>query len=154
MHATSQSAVWIKEPSAEAGVVIVTSAALPKYMIDKLHMAIDDWDQVAYLAVKQSRELMLDWLRVGFNPGQSTRVDACDAGQLLRYVSKGSFLLDVEVGAAPGLAWLGSVCGHPLRVVELGEVASSSAAMDRQVEAVLSATRSLAKSVLQERCGI
>ena len=76
MHAISQSAVWIKEPSADAGVVIVTSAALPKYMIDKLHVAIDDWDQVAYLAVKQSRELMLDWLRVGFNPGQSTRVDA------------------------------------------------------------------------------
>lgn len=154
MQMTSQSAIWIKEPSPEAGVVIVTSAALPKYMIDKLHVAIDDWDQVAYLAVQQSRELMLDWLRVGFNPGQSTRVDACDASQLLRCVSKGSFLLDVEVGAAPVLTWLGSVCGHPLRVVELGEVASSNAEMDRQVEDVLSATRSLAKSVLQERCGI
>lgn len=152
MHAISQSAVWIKEPSADAGVVIVTSAALPKYMIDQLHVAIDDWDQVAYLAVKQSRELMLDWLRVGFNPEQSTRVDACDASQLLRCVSKGSFLLDVEVGAEPCLTWLGSVWGHALRVVELGNVGASNAAMGRQVEDVLSATRSLAKSVLQERC--
>ncbi|MHC8286065.1 transketolase [Pseudomonas sp. XS1P51] len=151
MQATSQSAVWIKEPSADAGVVIVTSAALPKYMIDKLHVAIDDWDQVAYLVVTQSRALMLDWLRVGSNPEQSSLVDGCDASQLLCSVSKGSFLLDVEVGAVPGLTWLGSVCGHPLRVVELGTVASSSAAMDRQVEEVLSVTRRLAKSVLQER---
>ena len=146
MHAISQSAVWIKEPSADAGVVIVTSAALPKYMIDKLHVAIDDWDQVAYLAVKQSRALMLDWLRVGSSPEQ-----ACDARQLLRGVCKSSFLLDVEVGTVPGLTWLGSVCGHPLRVVDLGTIASTHTAMDRQVEAVLLATRSLAKSVLQER---
>lgn len=152
MQAISQSAVWIKEPSADAGVVIVTSAALPKYMIDKLHVAIDDWDEVAYLAVTQSRALMLDWLRVGSNPEQS--IDACDASQLLRGVSKSSFLLDVDVGAVPGLTWLGSVCGHPLRIVELGTIASSNAAMDRQVEEVLSVTRRLAKSVLQERCVI
>ena len=151
MHATSQSAVWIKEPSAEAGVVIVTSAALPKYMIDKLHMAIDDWDQVAYLAVKHSEVLMLDWLRVGSSPEQSAGGYACHASQLLRCVSHGSFLLDVETGTNCGMTWLGSVCGHPLRVVELGGVASSTAQMDQQVEAVLAATRSLAKSVLQAR---
>jgi N-acetylglucosamine-6-phosphate deacetylase len=38
-----------------------------------------------------------------------------------------------------------------LRVVELGTIASSTAAMDQQVEQVLSATRRLAKSVLQAR---
>ncbi|WP_392890058.1 transketolase [Pseudomonas migulae] len=146
MHATSQSAVWIKEPSMEAGVVIVTSAALPKYMIDKLHVAIDDWDQVAYLAVTQSRALMLDWLRLGSSLGQS-----CEASQLLHAVSKSSLLLDIEVDSMPGLTWLGSVCGHPLRVVELGTVAASDAAMDRQVDAIITATRSLAKSVLQDR---
>ncbi|SDH51716.1 hypothetical protein SAMN05216588_105107 [Pseudomonas flavescens] len=151
MHAISQSAVWIKEPSADVGVVIITSAALPHYLIDKLHMAIDDWSQVAYLAVKQSEALMVDWLRVGAGAEQSAGRDACYASQLLRSVSHGSFLLDVEVGTVPGLTWLGSVRGHPLRVVELGEIASSTEAMNRQVEEVLSATRSLAKSVLQAR---
>ena len=147
MHAISQSAVWIKEPSADAGVVIVTSTTLPTYMIDKLHVAIDDWDQVAYLAVKQSEALMVDWLRAE----QSAGGYACHASELLRGVSHGSFLLDVEVGTVPGLTWLGSVHGHPLRVVELGTIASSTAAMDQQVEQVLSATRGLAKSVLQAR---
>ncbi|MDB6443216.1 transketolase [Pseudomonas sp. 21TX0197] len=149
MHAISQSAVWIKEPSADAGVVIVTSAALPKYMIDKLHVTIDDWDQVAYLAVQQSEALKVDWLRVGSSAQPSAGGDACYASQLLRGVPHDSFLL--EVGTVPGLTWLGSVCGHPLRVVELGTIASSTAAMDRQVEEVLSATRRLAKSVLQAR---
>ena len=146
MHAISQFAVWIKEPSAEAGVVIVTSAALPNYMIEQLHVAIDDWDQVACLAVTQSRALMLDWLRVG-----ASLESVCDASQLLHAVSRGSFLLDVEIGPVPGLTWLGSVCGHPMRVVELGTVEASDAAMDRQVEAIITATRILAKSVLQER---
>ncbi|WP_062378685.1 hypothetical protein [Pseudomonas abietaniphila] len=151
MHAISQSAVWIKEPSADVGVVIVTSAALPQYMIDKLHMAIDDWDQVAYLAIKQSEALKADWLRVGSNPEPSAEVAACYASHLLSSVSHGSFLLDVEVGTIPCLTWLGSVHGHPLRVVELDTIASSTAAMDQQVELVLSATRRLAKSVLQAR---
>jgi len=118
-------------------------------MIDKLHVTIDDWDQVAYLAVKQSEALLVDWLRVGSSPEPSAGGDTCYASQLLRSVPHGSFLL--EVGTVPGLTWLGSVCGHPLRVVELGTIASSTAAMDRQVEEVLSATRSLAKSVLQAR---
>ena len=151
MHAITQSAVWIKEPSADAGVVIVTSAALPPYMIDKLHVAIDEWDQVAYLAVKQSEALRLDWLRAGSSPEPSAGGYACHASQLLRCVSHGSFLLDVEMGTDSGMTWLGSVCGHPLRVVELGTIASSTAQMDQQVEAVLAATRSLAKSVLQAR---
>ncbi|WP_455911932.1 transketolase [Pseudomonas putida] len=151
MHAISQSAVWIKQPSADAGVVIVTSAALPQYMIDKLHVAIDDWDQVAYLAIKQSEALRADWLRAGSSPENSVGGDACFVSQLLCSVSHGSFLLDVEVGMVSGLTWLGSVCGHPLRVVELGKVASSTAAMDQQVEEVLSAARSLAKSLLQAR---
>jgi len=149
MHAISQSAVWIKEPSADAGVVIVTSAALPKYMIDKLHVAIDDWDQVAYLAVQQSEALMVDWLRGGSGPEQSVGADACYASQLLRAVAHGSFLLGVGVGTVLGLNWLGSVHGHPLRIVELGTIGSSTAVMDQQVEQVLSATRSLAKGVLQ-----
>ncbi|WP_095195257.1 transketolase [Pseudomonas sp. Irchel 3A7] len=152
MHAISQAAVWVKEPSVDAGVVIVTSAALPKYMIDKLHVAIDDWDQVAYLVIKHPGELMLDWLHAGSGATESNPNATCDASQLLRCVSKESFLLDVEVSPLPGLTWLGSVCGHKLRVFEPGKAASSDAAMDQQVEAILSVTRTLAKSVLQERC--
>ncbi|MNI38116.1 hypothetical protein D3C73_922460 [compost metagenome] len=151
MQARSQSAIWIKEPSADVGVVIVSSVELPKYMIDQLHLAIDDWDQVAYLAVNQSRQLMLDWLRVESGSPPSSLADASDARQLLCRVAKGSFLLEVEAGTSPGLAWLGSVCGHPLRVIDLGAVASSVEQMDQQVEQVLAAIRRLAKSLLQER---
>ena len=151
MHAISQSAIWVKEPLADTGVVIVTSAALPKYMIDKLHMEIDDWDQVAYLVVQQSRAFMLDWLQFGSNPTEAAPATTCRASQLLRGVSKGCFLLDVEVSPIPRLTWLGSVCGHPLRVLKLGD-AASHAAIDKQVEEILSVTRTLVKSGLQERC--
>lgn len=151
MHGISQSAVWLKEPSTNAGVIIVTSAALPHYMIDKLRRAIDDWDQVAYLAVEKSEAFMLDWLRAGSSTEQ---VSTCHASQLLRCVAKGCFLLDVEAGPIPSLTWLGSVCGHPLRVVRMGKAATSDTAMDQQVEEILALTRTLAKSVLQERCVI
>jgi len=151
MHAISQSAIWVKEPLADTGAVIVTSAALPKYMIDTLHMAIDDWDQVAYLAVQQSRVFMLDWLQFGSNPIDSAPAITCRARQLLCGVPKGCFLLDVEVSPIPRLTWLGSVCGHPLRVLRLGD-AASHAALDKQVEKILSVTQTLVKSVLQERC--
>lgn len=153
MHAISESAIWVKEPLADTGVVIVTSAALPKHMIDTLHMAIDDWDQVAYLVVRQSRAFMLDWLNVGSSPMASAPATTCRASQLLHRVSRGCFLLDVEVSPIPRLTWLGSVCGHPLRVLKLGE-AASHAAIDKQVEEILSVTRTLVKSVLQERCFI
>ncbi|MET3455108.1 MULTISPECIES: transketolase [Pseudomonas] len=151
MHAISQSAIWVKEPLADTRVVIVTSAALPKYMIDQLHMEIDDWDQVAYLVVQQSRAFMLDWLQFGSHPIASAPATTCRAGQLLHGVSKGCFLLDVEASPIPRFTWLGSVCGHPLRVLKLGD-AASHAAIDKQVEEILSVTRTLVKSGLQERC--
>ncbi|WP_433735537.1 transketolase [Pseudomonas putida] len=150
MHAISQFATWLKEPTPGAGVVIVISAALPDDMIDKLHLTIDDWDQVACLVVTQPTALMLDWLRAG----SETQIPRCDASQLLRCVAKGCFLLDIEMGPMPGLAWLGSVCGHTLRVLEVGPVASTSSAMDQQLDSILSVTRALAKNVLQERCVI
>lgn len=152
MQAISQSATWIKPPSADAGVVIVTSAALPSYLIDQLRGAIDDWDQVACLAVSDSQQLMREWLQVGCSPECAELANASDAGHLLCHVARGSFLLDVETGAEPGLAWLGSVCGHVLRVIDLGVVATSREGMDQQVEDILSATRHLAKSLLQQRC--
>ncbi|TNB85917.1 transketolase [Pseudomonas sp. Fig-3] len=151
MHTISQSAVWIKAPLTDVGVVIVTSAELPEYFIDTLQVAIKDWDQVAYLVVKQSHEFMLDWLRAGSEASESNSSSLCHASQLLRSVSKGCYLLDVEVSPLPSLTWLGSVCGHTLRFVKLGKVELTDAAMDKQVEKILSVARDLAKSVLQER---
>lgn len=152
MHAISESAVWVKEPFPDVGVVIVTTAALPKYIIDKLHIAIDNWDQVAYLVVKQSSEFMLDWLRAESIQADSSRPTACHASQLLRSVSKGCYLLDIEASPLPSLTWLGSVCGHKLRFVKLEKTELSNAAMDRQVENILSEVRALAKIILAERC--
>lgn len=152
MDAMSQAAAWIKEPSADVGVVIVISASLPKYIIDQVHVAIDDWDQVAYLAVQRPAELMLDWLQSGAKPMQSVTTSRCQAKQLLSPVCPNCFLLDVEVEAVPGLAWLGSVCGHKLRVLELSIDGPSSTDMDQQVERILSAAKTLARCLLQERC--
>jgi hypothetical protein len=154
MYTTSEFAVWIKQPLPNTGVVIITHAALPKYIIDKLHVAIDDWDQVAYLIVKQPRELMLDWLRASSDQSDSNTMTACHAGKLLHSVSKNSFLIDVEVSLTPNLAWLGSVCGHKLRFVKLSPSEPFNAAMDQQVEKILSMARTLAKNVLEERCMI
>ncbi|MBZ9780269.1 transketolase [Pseudomonas sp. REP124] len=154
MQGTPPSATWLKPPSADAAVVIVSSATLPPYMNHQLHRAIDDWDQVAHLVVQQSGAFMQDWLQAGSNPDEPTLAATCQASQLLSCVAKGCFLLDVEVGPVPSLTWLGSVRGHPLRLVRLGKEASSHAAMDQQVEEILALTRTLAKSVLQERCGL
>jgi len=114
MHAITQSAVWIKEPSADAGVVIVTSAALPPYMIDKLHVAIDEWDQVAYLAIKQSEALRLDWLQVGSSPEPSdgTYASPCQS-TVARRPPTAVFLLDVETGTDSGM----TVAGGPSLVI-------------------------------------
>ena len=152
MQAISPSAIWIKEPLADVAVVIVISAALPDYFLKRLQAAIDGWDQVAYLRVEHPQELRDNWLRVEGNPMES-RPDACsEAHHLLSSVPPNCYLLDVEVEAAPCLAWLGSVLGHKLRVVELKDPAASAAAEDAQVEQVLSAVRTLAKILLQERC--
>lgn len=154
MYTTSEFAVWIKQPLPNTGVVIVTHAALPKYVIDQLNIAIDDWDQVAYLIVKQSSELMLDWLRAGSDQSESNPMTACHAAKLLQSVPKNCFLIDAEVSLTPNLSWLGSVCGHKLRFVNLDPPKPSNAAMDQQVEKILSLARTLAKNMLGECCMI
>lgn len=152
MDVMSRAAAWIKEPSADVGVVIVVSASLPEYIVDQVQVAIDDWDQVAYLAVQRPADLMLDWLQSGAKPTQSTTPSVGQARQLLSPVCPNCFLLDVEVEAVPSLAWLGSVCGHKLRVLELSLAALSKVEMDQHVERILAAARSLARCLLQERC--
>lgn len=151
MNIMSLAAAWIKPPSANVGVVIVISASLPRYIIDQVYSAIDDWDQVAYLAVDRPTELLHDWLQSGFKPTQSGTSSSCQARQLLQSVCPSCFLLDIEVEADPNLAWLGSVCGHKLRVIQLNLDGPSGLNMDQQVEEILSAARSLARCLLQER---
>jgi len=152
MQATSESAIWIKAPMADVAVVIVISASLPHPFIDQLHGAINGWDQVACLVVEYPTALLSDWLRSGSNPTESASTSSSQAQLLLNSVPPNCYLLDVEADPVPGLAWLGSVLGHKLRVVELNGIAHTDAAMDEAVEQVLSAVRTLAKILLQERC--
>jgi hypothetical protein len=151
MLAISESAIWVKAPSTEVGVVIVTRAGLPAYISEQLHSAIDDWDQVAYLLVERPEELLDDWLRAESSQDAPNQHTQCHARQLLRSVCKGCYLLDIEESPSPQLTWLGSVCGHKLHVVRLGETGLSTAAMDKQVEEILSKVSALAKSILKER---
>ncbi|MFK7701840.1 transketolase [Pseudomonas caspiana] len=151
MLGISESAVWVKAPSPEVGVVIVTRAGLPGYISERLRSAIDDWDQVAYLHVKQAHEFLEDWLRAESTQPAPNLDTQCHASQLLRSVSKGCYLLDIEESLSPQLTWLGSVYGHKLHVVRLGESELSTAAMDQQVEEILAKVSTLAKSILEER---
>lgn len=151
MLGISESAVWVKAPSAEVGVVIVTRAGLPGYISERLRNAIDDWDQVAYLHVREANEFLDDWLRAESSQATPNLDTRCQASQLLRSVSKGCYLLDVEESPSPQLTWLGSVCGHKLHVIRLGESDLSTGAMDRQVEDILAKVSALAKNILEER---
>ncbi|MCD5991190.1 MULTISPECIES: transketolase [Pseudomonas] len=151
MLGISESAVWVKTPSPEVGVVIVTRAGLPGYISERLRSAIDDWDQVGYLHVREPNEFLEDWLRAESSQAALNLDTRCHASQLLRSVSKGCYLLDIEESPSPQLTWLGSVCGHKLHVVRLGESDFSAEAMDQQVEEILAKVSTLAKSILEER---
>ena len=151
MLAISESAVWVKAPGAQVSVVIVTRSGLPDSISERLHGAIDDWDQVAYLQVNHAEVFLNDWLRAESAKTAPNLDTHCHASQLLRSVSKGCYLLDIEASPAPQLAWLGSVCGHKLHVVRIGGVELSTDAMDQQVEEILAKVSALAKNILEER---
>lgn len=146
-----ESAVWIKAPTPEVGVVIVIRAGLPDYISNRLQSAIDDWDQVGYLQVRHPDAFLDDWLRAESSHAAPNLDTPCHARQLLRSVSKGCYLLDIEQTPCPDLAWLGSVCGHKLHMVRLEGSQLSAADMDRQVDEILSKVSALAKSILEER---
>jgi hypothetical protein len=151
MLGISESAVWVKAPSPEVGVVIVTRAGLPGYISERLRSEVDDWDQVAYLHVREPNEFLDDWLKAESSQAAPNLDTRCHASQLLRSVSKGCYLLDIEESPSPQLTWLGSVCGHQLHVVRLGESDLSTDAMDQQVEEILAKVSALAKNILEER---
>lgn len=151
MLGISESAVWVKAPCAEVGVVIVTRAGLPGYVSERLREAINDWDQVAYLHVKDAHEFLEDWLRAESSLNAPNPNTQCHASQLLRSVSKGCYLLDIEESSSPQLTWLGSVCGHQLHVIRLEETQLSRESMDKQVDEILAKVSLMAKSILEER---
>ncbi|MGF6695367.1 hypothetical protein M2318_005469 [Metapseudomonas resinovorans] len=154
MLTVSEFATWVKEPSREVAVVIVSSAGLPKYIIDGLNVAIADWEEVAYLIVRDMDSLQENWLNTGSEQESKSKLANCQASELLRSISKSCYLLDVEEGGQVRMAWLGSVCGHKLRFLQLDQVMSADspkATLDAQVERVLSAARALVKTILEER---
>lgn len=155
MLATAELATWVKAPSNDAAVVIVSSASLPRHLIDTLHLAIVDWDEVAYLCVNDTDALQQNWLNGESRQGNLNPSSNCQASAILRSISKRCYLLDVEEnGGQARLAWLGSVCGHQLRFLQLDQVISPdspNATLERQAERVLYAARGLVKGVLEER---
>lgn len=156
MGAIAESAAWLKVPSSDVGVVIVTRAGLPDYIGERLRSAIDDWDQVAYLRVNHTDDFLNDWLRAESSQDAPNLNVTCHASQLLRSVSKGCYLLDVESNACTELTWLGSVCGHKLHVVQLNGTGLSTtelstATMDQHVDEILTKVSALAKNILEER---
>lgn len=153
MHIDSQRAQWLKPTSQETGVIIVSNANLPQYIIDTLNTEISDWEQVAYLVIKQSTQLEEEWLDAENRAFSAQKPSSCEANGLLSSIPKTCYLLDVEASHRAHLSWLGSVCGHKLHFFELeklGEQAPSKASMDSQVEEILAATRHLVKNYLQD----
>ncbi|RMQ41673.1 hypothetical protein ALQ04_00561 [Pseudomonas cichorii] len=153
MDIDSQRAHWLKPTSQETGVIIISNASLPSYLIETLHSEISDWEQVAYLVIKQSSQLEEEWLHAESQAFSAQKPSSCEADGLLSSIPKTCHLLDVEAGDRARLSWLGSVCGHKLHFFELEqfeEQAPSKASMDVQVEEILAATRHLVKRYLQD----
>lgn len=151
MLAISRLARWVKAPARDVAVVVVSSPALAKTISDELAVAISDWDQVAHLCVEDMDGLQADWLAAG---GTGHCVDT--ATVLLRSIPKRCYLLDLETGGQVRLAWLGSVCGHELRCLQLAPELSTPAlnALDAtasQVREIVDGIRALVKQVLEER---
>lgn len=143
---TSARTLWIKEPAAGVAVVIVSSTDLSGTLALRLKTALEDWDEVAYLQVFDPTALQQEWLaaenqRAGF-------ACTCQASAVLGGLGKNCLLLDIENGRRGELAWLGSVCGHTLRFLELqaGEHLDES-----QCERIVAALRDLVKHQLEGR---
>ena len=149
MTVTTKCAVWIKQPTRDVGVVVVSSASLPQGFIQRLSAALDDWDEVAYLMVERGEQLQSDWLHA-----EGAAVSSgCEATQLLRAIPKGCFLLDIEDGQNARLTWLGSVYGHTLRFLELAQMTTDSPAalLTSEAERVVLMAQMLVKQLLEER---
>lgn len=151
MLAISRYARWVKPPLQDVAVVIVSSTALDPEVSDQLAVAIAEWNEVAHLRVEDMDGLQADWLAANEGQPPRTGLAACEASELLRSVSQRCYLLDLESGGHVRLAWLGSVCGHALRCLQLDPAMPAQGAAHEQVERVVGVARALVKTLLQER---
>ncbi|MGE7990158.1 transketolase [Pseudomonas sp. NPDC089554] len=147
MLAISKFARWLKEPSREVAVVIVSSTALAEDVSQGLEAAIADWNEVAHLRVEDMEGLQANWLATDVAHASGE----CQASELLRAVSKRCYLLDLESDGSVRLAWLGSVCGHELRCLQLEPALAAQGEAQEQVVRVVEVARSLVKTILEER---
>lgn len=151
MLAISKFARWLKDPSGDVAVVIVSSAALAEDVSHGLEAAIADWNEVAHLRVEDMEGLQANWLATDV----AHAAGECQASEMLRAVSKRCYLLDLESDGPVRLAWLGSVCGHELRCLQLEPALSAQAQAQiqaqEQVAQVMEVARSLVKTILEER---
>ncbi|MFJ4145136.1 transketolase [Pseudomonas sp. NPDC089734] len=153
MHTESARAQWLKPTSQETGVIIISNADLPEYIIDTINTEISDWEQVAHLVIKQSTQLEEEWLDAESRALSASKPSSSEANGLLSSIPKTCHLLDVEASQRAHLSWLGSVCGHKLHFFGLQQTTEpepSKASMDLQVEEILAATQHLVKSYLQD----
>lgn len=151
MLAISRFARWLKEPSRDVAVVIVSSAALAEDVSHGLEGAIANWNEVAHLRVEDMDGLQANWLAASGKPASTLDTSECQASELLRAVSKRCFLLDLESAGSVRLAWLGSVCGHELRCLQLEPALLAEGETQAQVARVVDVARSLVKTILEER---
>ncbi|WP_414154776.1 transketolase [Pseudomonas sp. BNK-43-a] len=151
MLAISRFARWVKAPSQDVAVVVVSSAALPEILSIGLHAALEGWNEVAHLHVQDMDGLQANWLTAGDGQRTLAAESACEASALLRAVSKRCYLLDLESDGQVRLAWLGSVCGHELRCLQLDPALNRQGSPVTQVEQVVDVARMLVKRILEER---
>lgn len=151
MLAISKFARWLKEPSHEVAVVIVSTSALAEDASLGLAAAISGWNEVAHLRVEDMDGLQANWLEAAGKPASAFEANPCQASELLRAVSKRCYLLDLESAGPVRLAWLGSVCGHELRCLQLEPALAAEGQAQEQVARVVEVARSLVKRILEER---
>jgi hypothetical protein len=136
---------WIKPPTANVALVLVGGTGLPQALASALHDAIAGWEQVAYLHVFDAQGLQRDWLNA---ENQRIAFDSnCEIGARLKLLPHNCVLLDLEQDTGGQLAWLGSVCGHSLRFIELQSGASD---VDAQLRRILDTAQELVKHQLQD----
>lgn len=145
MSTASLKSQWIKAPSTNVALVLVEGNRISQSLASALHEAIAGWEQVAYLHINDAQGLQREWLnaenqRVGFDSN-------CEIGTVLKALPHNCVLLDLEQDTGGQLAWLGSVCGHSLRFIELQ---SGESAVDAQLQRILETARELVKHQLQD----
>jgi len=135
---------WIIAPTATVTLVLVEGDSMPPVLASALQQAVAGWEQVAYLHISDAGGLQREWLdaenqRTAFN-------SSSEIGTVLKGLPHGCVLLDLEQDSGGQLAWLGSVCGHSLRFIELqsGEINQPA-----QLRRILDTAQELVKHQLQ-----